>query len=211
MKQFGESGERVDFYAFLSRMFLEEPPRELADDIASSNFHLPEMPASNKDFDEGILILRKFMKTEKDADKMFESMCTEYTRLFLGPAPCVFPYESMYINGSMMGKSLLSVKKEYMLAGLTKAAGFYEPEDHIAMELQFMSYLCKDGSKKGLQKDFLDKHLLKWTPGFCDELSIKSRSDFYRGMGKLLKGFLVIDKEILDRTDLDFLKSATSR
>lgn len=200
MKQFEKSGDRADFYAFLSRMFLEEPPRELADDIASRRFPLPEMLTSNEDFDEGIRILREFMKEEKDADKMHESMCTDYTRLFIGPVPFLFPYESMYIDGSMMGKSLLSVKKKYLLAGLTKAAGFHEPEDHIAMELRFMSYLCEDGSRIRLQKDFLNDHLLKWAPGFCDELFKKSRSDFYRGIGKILRGFLAIDKEILEGT-----------
>lgn len=202
MKQFEISGARADFYAFLSRMFLEEPPRELADDIAHGRFPLPEILTSNEDFNEGIKILQKFMKKETNAARMYESMCSEYTRLFLGPVPFMFPYESMYIDGSIMGKSHLAVKKEYRLAGLSKVDGFHEPEDHLSMELQFMSYLCKDQSKNilNLQKDFLNNHLLKWVPRFCDEIIEKSRSDFYKGIGRLVKGFLALEKDALDGT-----------
>lgn len=190
---------RADFYAFLSRMFAEEPPRELAEDIAGGRFPLHESSSLNEDFVEGVNLLREFMKAEKDASRVYDLLCDEYTRLFLGPVPAMFPYESMYVDGSMMAKSLLRVKKEYRRAGLSKAKGYPEPEDHIALELGFMGYLCQKQSREFLemQRDFLYDHLLKWVPGFCDKLCEKSRSDFFRGIGKITKGFLIMEKDVL--------------
>lgn len=186
---------RADFYAFLSRIFLEEPPRELARDMADGRFRLPE--SSSEDFSEGVRLIEKFMKEEKDAAKIHNELCSEYTRLFVGPVPVMFPYESMYIDGTMMSKSLLNVKREYRRAGLERAKDFHETEDHIAMELGFMGYLCGMGSEdsKREEMDFLHNHLLEWVPDFCDELCSKSSSDFFRGIGKLTRGFLSLERE----------------
>ncbi len=194
------SSNRASMYAFLSRMFVEEPPFELAEDLVRGKFPLPDVSSSNEDFADGINVLKEFMTEEKDVKKLYESMCAEFTRLFLGPVPFVFPYESMYIDGSIMAKSLLKVKNEYRAAGFSRAQGFHEPEDHIAMELGFMGNLCQKVSKENLkvQREFLDKHLSKWAPGFCNELCEKSRSDFYKGIGKLTKGFLDFEKNLIE-------------
>lgn len=191
---------RANFYAFLSRMFVEEPPYELAEDIASGKFHFPQTTSNNCDFSEGLSLFEKFAKGNNDAADIHEKLCREFTRLFVGPVPAIFPYESTFIDGSMMGKSLLKVKEEYRKAELLRAQEYHEPEDHIAMELGFMSNLCMNGASGSLrmQGDFLKDHLSKWVPALCDELCEKSTNDFYRGIGKITKGFLVSEHELLD-------------
>jgi TorA maturation chaperone TorD len=190
---------RAEFYAFLSRMFVEEPPLKLAEDIASRKFPVIEVSSFNSDFAEGVHLIKKFMKSERDAKKIFNTLCEEYTRLFLGPSPVMFPYESRYVDGIMMGKSLIKVKEEYRCAGLEKVQGYHEPEDHIAVELGFMSRLCRNKTNEAfkIQKEFLDNHLLKWVPKFCDELYKKSENDFYKGIGKLTKGFIISEKDVV--------------
>ncbi|GFO97388.1 anaerobic dehydrogenase-like protein [groundwater metagenome] len=190
---------RANFYAFLSRMFVEEPPFEMAEDIAGGKFLFPQTSSYNKDFAEGLSLLTNFARTDKDASDIHEKLCREFTRLFVGPVPALFPYESRYIDGSMMARSLLKVKEEYRKAELKRAQGYHEPEDHIAMELGFMSNLCMNGARESLkmQSDFLKDHLSKWAPAFCDELCEKSSNDFYRGIGKITKGFLISEKELL--------------
>lgn len=187
---------RADIYAFLSRMFAEEPPRQLIEDLAAKRFSIPGI-SRDKELEEGLELIEKCIS--KYGKEIYESLCIEYTRLFIGPVPVVFPYESMYKNGSMMSGSLLSVKREYRLAGLEKAPGFHEPEDHIAVELGFMKHLCRDQSEKSLrmQRDFLNNHLLKWVPEFCDEVCEKSMSHFYKGIAKLTKGFIALEKDAL--------------
>lgn len=191
---------RANFYAFLSRMFVEEPPYELAEDIAGGKFQFPITSSFNRDFSDGLSLFEKFAKSNNDAADIHEKLCREFTRLFVGPVPKMFPYESTYIDGSMMAKSLLKVKEEYRKAELLRAKDYHEPEDHIAMELGFMSNLCRNGVSGSLriQSDFLKDHLSKWAPVFCDELCEKSGNDFYRGIGKITKGFLISEKELLD-------------
>lgn len=190
---------RADFYAFLSRMFVEDPPFELAEDIANGKIQLPQTTSLNRDFSEGLSLFEKFEKGDNASD-IHEELCWEFTRLFTGPVPAIFPYESMYIDGSMMAMSLLKVKEEYRKAELKRVQDYHEPEDHIAMELGFMSYLCSNNSRESLrmQRDFLKDHLSKWAMEFCDELCEKSSNDFFRGIGKITKGFLISEREFLD-------------
>jgi len=168
---------RKSFYAFLYRMYLEEPPRELAEDLVNKKFLIPDLESLNEDMAEGFEVLKKFMKKSKDVDEVHEKLIDEYTRLFLGPGRLpVPPYESMYMDGKMMGNSLLEVKKVYRKAGVGKAGDYAEPEDHIAFELRFMHWLCEEGINTGdsermkecltLQKDFMNEHLMRWVPKF---------------------------------------------
>ncbi len=191
---------RANFYAFLSRMFVEEPPFELAEDIGGGKFQFPQITSFNSDFSEGLSLFEKFAQDNNDAGDIHEKLCREFTRLFTGPVPAMFPYESTYIDGSMMAKSLLKVKEEYRKAQLLRVREYHEPEDHIAMELGFMSNLCSNNARDSLrmQNDFLKDHISKWVPAFCDELCEKSSNDFFRGIGKITKGFLISERELLD-------------
>ncbi len=190
---------RMNLYAFLSRMFVEEPPFELAEDIAKGKLIFQQTSSFDRDFAEGLYLFSKFAQTNKDPVNIHEILSGEYTRLFIGPAPAMFPYESRYLEGSIMGKSLIRIKELYRQAGLNKVQEYHEPEDHIAVELGFMGHLCRERSDGSLrmQMDFLDNHLLKWVPLFCDELYKKSSNDLYRGISRITKGFLISEKELL--------------
>ncbi len=200
---------RKNFYAFLYRMYLEEPPRKLAEDLVNKKVPIPDLKSLNDDMIEGFKMLKKFMETSKDVEDVHEKLTDEYTRIFLGPGvPMVPPYESMYIDDVMMGKSLLDVKKVYRKAGIGKSRDYPEPEDHIAFELKFMHWLCEEGLNAGddgrvkecltLQKTFMNEHLMRWVPKFCDDVYGNERSDFYKCIAKVTKGFLLLDSELID-------------
>lgn len=191
---------RANFYEFLSRMFMEEPPIELAEDIAEGKLVFPQTSSFNRDFAQGLSLFAKYTEDNRGAPDIHEMLCREYTRLFIGPVPVMFPYESKYVDGSIMGKSLIKIKEIYRQAGLNKVRDYHEPEDHIAVELGFMGHLCREKSEGVLkmQRDFLKDHLMKWVPGFCDELFETSKSDLFRGIGKIAKGFLVSEEELLN-------------
>lgn len=198
---------RKEFYAFLYRMYLEEPPRELAEDLVNKMVQIPDLKSLNEDMAEGFEMLRKFMKASKDVDVVHDKLTDEYTRLFLGPGtPSVPPYESMYVDGEMMGASLLSLKKDYRKAGIARSSSYKEPEDHIAFELKFMHHLCEEALENeermkeclSLQRKFMDEHLMKWVPDFCDDLYKSKRSDFYKGIAKITKGFIFLEKDVID-------------
>lgn len=201
---------RKNFYAFLYRMYLEEPPRELADDLVNERFSFPDLISLNKELSEGFRGLKEFMEKNKSkaVDELYEDLVDEYTRLFVGPHRLpVQPYESWWVDGKLMGESLLKVKKDYRKAGIVKARDYTEPEDHVAFELKFMHYLCDEGfcaenEEKmkeclNLQKKFLNAHLLRWVLNFCDALYECELSDFYKSIAKLTKGFLLLEDAVI--------------
>lgn len=102
------------------------------------------------------------------------------------------------------------VLKEYRQAGLVRSKDFKEPEDHIAIELEFMAYLCRKASESfqtedmaisleylRKQKDFLEKHLLVWVPSFCKDLEQAAESGFYKGIAQLTAEFINAEQETI--------------
>ncbi len=46
------------------------------------------------------------------------------------------------------------------------------------------------------QARFLKEHLLVWGPAFAQEVESAKHADFYKGAGKLLRGFLELEKQL---------------
>ena len=102
------------------------------------------------------------------------------------------------------------VLAEYRKEGLARIGEFKDPEDHIAIELEYMAYLCQKAAE-GLaaddlatatgylqkQQDFLEKHLLVWIPNFCQDLAKVATSDFFRGIGRLTEEHLAMEQETI--------------
>ncbi|MDI6885549.1 MAG: molecular chaperone TorD family protein [archaeon] len=203
---------RRNFYAFLYRLYVEAPPRELADDLVNERFHFQELSALNisEELSQGFRMINEFMKKSKgkEVDALHEDLVQEYTRLFIGPFKLpVQPYEAWWVSGHLLGEPLVKVKAFYRKAGIAKSSEYKEPEDHIAFELKFMHYLCEEGLAADtrerlkeclqLQREFLDEHILKWVPAFCDALYNYERSDFYKGIAKLTKGFILLEDAVV--------------
>lgn len=193
------NSNRSSTYAFFSRIFKREVTEETIANMVGDEFigHLKDLEETmdSSDMSEGAKTVKEYLINidTKNIDKIVEELSVDYARLFL-LAGGVHPYESVRLGneGLLMGKPWEEVKAAYRKAGLTKGEKEKEPEDHIAMELAFMSYLCGKKESK-LQNEFLEEHLLKWVPWFCDDVVQKAESDFYRGIAKLTKGFLLLE------------------
>ena len=129
----------------------------------------------------------------------------EYNRLFVGPGklPCP-PYESVYRRdrvegeiGTLMGPSALDVKNRYAEAGLEISKNFKDYPDHVAVELEFMNFLCSKeaatehmADKEDLrrkQKEFLEMHIRTWAGEFSDKVLKSANSLFYKTAASFLK------------------------
>jgi TorA maturation chaperone TorD len=210
---------RRNFYAFLVRMYVEEPARELAADLVNGKFQFQELKSLNINTElfEGFRLLNEFMEKSKgkDIDALYDDLVGEYTILFIGPfRPPVEPYEAWWVSGKRMGESLVAVKQAYRKAGIVKSREYKELEDHIGFELKFMHYLCEEELSAAtqsrvkeclkLQREFLDEHMLKWVPNYCDALYTYELADFFKGIAKLTKGFILLDDTVIS----DLLESA---
>ncbi len=200
---------REVFYGFLCRLYLEEPPRELAEDLVDGRFPLPEgeLLSLDKDLEEGFYRLKELGKRYSDVGELHEQMVGEYTRFFIGPnALPVQPYESSWIDGGRFGRSLIELKSLYNEAGIERAKSYPEPEDHIAFELNFMHHLStmalEDEKNRAeylrMQYSFLSTHLLAWVPKFSDKLYENPETDLFKAVAKITKGFLILDEVFLE-------------
>jgi TorA maturation chaperone TorD len=150
-------------------------------------------------------------------DELVESLAVEFTRLFLGPGKHISPHESVHHEredgdwGRLWGKSTVEIKKFIETTGLEYTSVYPGLPDHISVELEFMQKLAerestawKENDNKGalyclkIEKKFIEEHLSKWCPDFCDKVTSEAATSFYREMAKLTKWFIELETKEID-------------
>ncbi|MBI2460191.1 MAG: molecular chaperone TorD family protein, partial [Candidatus Rokubacteria bacterium] len=136
-----------------------------------------------------------------------EAAADEFTRLFLGPtAPEVHSYESYYLTGKLLDRPLVAIRSYLKSIGMEREESYPEPEDALAFELGVMRRLIDrqatesnpDGETRwvNVQATFLKLHLLVWAPTCARDMEEAKGARLYRGVARLLRGFLDLE---LDR------------
>lgn len=142
-----------------------------------------------------------------------DPLAVEYTRLFgglardYGPPP---PFESVHRGSQPMGDVTLGVLRAYRQAGFGEIRPEAGPQDHIGVELEFLSLLCHDEaeawkagdtatalSRVKIERDFLDQHLLCWAPKYCEHVARESRAPFYAALARLTAEVLTESRALL--------------
>ena len=155
---------------------------------------------------EGWEDIGEFLK-EVSPERLAETVADEFTRLFIGPRdPAVTLYESYYLTGRLLDRPLAILRSFLEQIGLEKDQGYPEPEDFLAFELEVMRHLISrqasaqdpDESVRWLahQATFLKEHLLVWGPAAAKDISEASGAFFYRGVARLLHGFLELERDL---------------
>lgn len=209
---------RGRLYGFFSALFKKQPDLKILKDFiafcqAEENISL--LPG-------GLVPCETFMELERkiyrgkdmgEASQVELRYSVEYAHLFLLPWG-VYPFESFYRGKkrSLMDKPWEEVRNFYGKLGATKDKRELHPEDHISVELGFMSFtsfLAGETAGEGgdfcflleLQADFLAGHLLKWVPGLKENIVKNRHADLYRPVICLL--------EVLCQKDLQELRDST--
>lgn len=130
-------------------------------------------------------------------------LTNEHNRLFL-VKPLAPPYESIYIAPQGQARGWIAVQVERIYARFNLAmADLNELPDHLAVELEFLSFLC--GEQAGAfeagdtaqvqvyrraQEDFLEQHLRRWVPLLRQRISQWEAEGFYHCVLEALTDFL---------------------
>ncbi|HEY9245950.1 MAG TPA: molecular chaperone TorD family protein [Candidatus Methanoperedens sp.] len=124
------------------------------------------------------------------------------------PAPPCPLYEGSYRTEEPRTSIMLEVSEFYRFFGLAVSLkeGRRELPDHLIPEFEFLYFLTmmegrarKDGDTKLLksyllaQKDFLERHLVRWIPKFSEQVRIKSSSPFYGELARITSKFIQHD------------------
>lgn len=209
LKAFTENRSR--FYWFLSSFYLRKPDKAFLEELRSK---ISGIGGGIDEVEEALEVLKKALE-HSNLEELSQRLVVEFTRLFrgvkkgYGPPP---PYESVYRGeGKVVGEVTLEVMKIYSEAGFGIIDEYAGPQDYIGAELKFMSFLCYkemeawenkkiDEGKRYLemQKKFLDEHLLQLIPEFCRRVEEETREEFYVGVAKLTKRFVLMDAENIE-------------
>lgn len=159
--------------------------------------------------DEGFSLMRAYLAS--DGASILD-LARDYAKVFCGAASthktAAYPFESVYTsdNGMLMQEARDGALAWYRRYGLAKSDSWHDCEDHVALELEFEAYLLgrlieavAEGNAGeaarlgGAQRDFAAEHLQNWIPEFSRHVQMRSRTDFYRGLGRALGAFVRSD------------------
>ncbi|MCB9433765.1 MAG: molecular chaperone TorD family protein [Ardenticatenaceae bacterium] len=153
---------------------------------------------------EAARALRPFSHSARQAAETLASIGTEteqerlarYEAAFMGNGrPRLWLYESMMVNGRLLGPETQKLALLYQTAGLQMVSS--ELPDHASMELTFLGYVAEmqvnDPENRWrwqkLERSFIKKHAGRWLPEVGRALA-RSGDDVYAPIGSLLANWL---------------------
>lgn len=200
---------RLLIYELLLLLFGHPPEKSTLVALRSS-----ESLKTLAEFSEGAKLIYTAIDESKGGEdvQVIKELKEEYTRLFLGPNFLPAPlWESVYLGKEhiMFEEETLQVREAYEEFGLEFVRLNKEPEDHLVIELEFIMRLIEKslGLHTNCEREelltyldgqirFLNNHLLKWSPQFCELLLKATECRLYQGAAILLAEFLPCDLEV---------------
>lgn len=203
---------RAGAYGFLALLCNQRPDRNLVQRLRAVGvggfLGMVDPEARVGLVGQGLQAMAVFVEQAAvQADDEVETMlAVDWTRLFRGVRPGYGPpppYESVYVGSDPLA-AMESVAEVYRQLGVVPAEGSGSNRpDYIGMELDFLRYLCEQQAavyEQGeeevfeqwsrAEEAFLQDHLGKWAPAFCDRAGSEARTGFYAGALLLIKGML---------------------
>lgn len=205
--------DRAASYGLLARLFNREVDEELLEGLRALPF--PDDTGSAP-FDEANRLMGSHLAAADEHTRT--ELAVDFARLFVvrrrSTRTAPYPNESVHTSEEhlVMDRARDEVRALYRAERLRASDAARLGEDHIALELEFMQVMaertataCNEGDEEELrrlldvQAAFLDDHLLNWVPAFAETMEEAARTDFYRGLGKLLVEHLREDRALVSR------------
>jgi TorA-specific chaperone len=220
---------RAQIYFLLSRAFERELDKDFFEQLTDYAKLLSDIAKNSEDeaFIVGTNKLNNFISTLRNIsfDTALEELACNFATLFLNAAAHtevkhIYPYASVYLseNHLLYQKETEEVIKFYAQNKIALKKDFKEPEDHIAVELNFIALLTDSAlnafknknidlavNKISITKGFMENHLLPWVHKLCIDLREDSTDDFYKALADITLGYIRTDYKSLD-TLIDMLK-----
>ena len=198
-------GEQALAYGFLGRCFHEPPSADWMAALARDRmFREWPFPSAEDDAAAGLALLAAFCESWDPT--MLGGLTWDFNRLFVGPGEMrAAPWESVYRSKTKLTfqEPTLAVRALYERFGFESPTIHREPDDHLALELDFLAALSglaaeaadnADGERLATcfdaQTVLLGQHLLAWAPRCLALVVEHAETDYYRGAAQLALGSL---------------------
>lgn len=199
---------RGNVYRLLSLIFAREPGPDLLNSLREGELKQILVEAG-VDLEDAFWV--------QPIETVEDELAVEYTRLFLGPGRHLSPHESVWVGaaekgdrGLLWGEATADVVETMNAFGFDLLPCYSGIPDHLAVELELMHHLARKESDawnagdrqvaeeyRGYQRKFMEEHLIRWVPRFCDLVADLARIRFYRDIARLTKDFVLDDWEFL--------------
>ncbi|MDO5530899.1 molecular chaperone [Sutterella sp.] len=202
---------RRSFYALLARIYRIEADQALITGMQAMTF--PKETGSEK-LDRGYRALEAWLAAP--GEDPVEDLAVDYARVFIGAGiqgkEAAYPFESVYTSpqGLVMQDAWEKVCALYRAHGLGRPEHCDVHEDHIGLELDFMTRLIDEALAAGEkgdegallgslaeQKVFIETHLLNWIHGFLSDVRKYAESPFYLAAADITEAFVEMDDALL--------------
>lgn len=206
------NGQREDMYGLLSRLYRVEVDEEFYRNLCAAAF--PTKTGSD-DVDAGYRHIALYCASHRE-DAVLD-LARDYARVFIGHGnnayAAAYPFESVYTSEKrlLMQEARDEILEVYRAGGVQIDPSWHDPEDHIALELEYMQIMARrtvealragdDGRALELlddQRAFLLRHLVSWTPFLVKDMERLAQTDLYQGLALLTKGLLAEDRAFLN-------------
>ncbi|PLY15342.1 dehydrogenase [Sulfurimonas sp. CVO] len=195
---------RVNIYALLSRILLQELDENMLDTIKKDENILDFLPTL-KNWEPF-----KELQNNKLLEEYFNPDFVNLSLLHL------IPYETFYTREDQKietggANPVTDIYSAYDFMVDFEAARTISA-DHIGVELEFMHHLAeaelkaienndKDAIKnlREVQKEFLNKHLLQWAPMYLINVKYEARTPLYYDTADMALEFILSDNEYLSK------------
>lgn len=193
---------RVNIYALLSRILLQELDVETLKIIKNDPMIMDFLPQFQT---------WKPLEQESEQKLLEEYLNPDFVNLSVLH---LIPYESFYTREDQMietggANPVTDIYSAYDFIVDYEAARAVS-SDHVGVEIEFMHHLAKaelkaleendDGAVRELrevQKEFLNKHLLRWAPLYLLNMKYEARTPLYFDAADMALEFLLSDNEYL--------------
>jgi TorA maturation chaperone TorD len=203
-------GEAMVF-DLLGRILYNEPTVEELESLATAEpFNSIPFGADNEESQLGLGLLCQWQNRNKDKldTGEFERLKKDYFYLFQGVGvPLATIWESVYFtkDRTIFSARTLQVREWYRRYSLQAELKNREPDDHLGLELQFVSHLAslaasavRDKNAKRMreiladQHKFIEDHPFAWVNLWCDAVQRNAETDFFKGIAYLSYGVLKV-------------------
>jgi TorA maturation chaperone TorD len=189
------------FFELMGRSLHQVPSRALFGSLIEGRvFARLPLTIGDERFVEGATLLKTFDESMQGrlTDEGYHALLADNTRLFVGEQQLLCsPWESVYFNSDrqLFQEQTMQVRSWYRSHGLQIARLHHEPDDHIGLELEFVSHLlaeviaAKEPERSHLLAEtlrFIEEHPLRWIDQWAEGLLRHAHTDFYRGLALIL-------------------------
>ena len=191
----------AQLYAFLGNSFLGPMDEELSIGLTDTFWSMFASDGDNEHVRHGIERLVSFARSVQDMprEQAMQKVNVEYAQLFIGPPrPQAVAWESMAQGCHVgFGEPTFIMRSILRNAQLSIAGPSNQYEDHIGIELMFISACCQKFAENtpSIQdemgvREFIEQHPLSWIEVFYNSVKQSAPDGYYAGLAELTWGLL---------------------